>query len=77
MMTPVISSNIESVGHSSQKGNEEWAEQTLRVSFKFGGTYMYHPVDEELFNEMLEAESVGKFFIAAIKNNPNISFEEE
>jgi len=39
----------------------------LTIKFKFGGTYDYIDVEEELFNEMKEAPSVGKFFHARIK----------
>lgn len=57
-MIPVPSSNIEAVGHVGTK---------LRVRFKGGATYEYAGVSEDLFAELVTAESVGKFVNAEIK----------
>ena len=43
------------------------ANKVLRVSFKTGGTYLYHGVGSELFAKMKSAESVGKFMHAHVK----------
>lgn len=53
VLTPVKSSNIEAIGH--HKGD-------LHVRFVGGSTYRYKDVPADLHSQMLEAESVGKFF---------------
>lgn len=55
---PVTSSNIQQVGHQNAD---------LFITFNSGGTYRYDGVQESVFEEMLAAESVGKFFHARIK----------
>lgn len=50
----VTSSNIEAVGHSGHSGT------TMHVTFKNGNTYEYHGVSFEQFQELKNAESVGK-----------------
>ena len=42
------------------------AEKVLRLTMK-GGTYDYKDVPKEKFDEILSAESVGKYFLANIK----------
>ena len=58
-MVPVCSSNIQSVGYD--QGN-------LLVDFKNGRRYVYHGVSLALFNGLVHAPSVGKFFDQSIKN---------
>ena len=60
--TNVTSSNIVSVGY-----NDETSE--LLVTFHSGKQYAYSGVAEEKYREMIEAESVGKYFTQNIKNN--------
>jgi hypothetical protein len=60
--TRVESSQIEAVAH-----NENINE--LYVKFKSGSIYSYSDVPESLYNELLTADSQGKFFIAHIKND--------
>lgn len=55
---PVISSNIDSIGYE---------DGTLEVHFKQGSIYHYYEVPEEIFENLLKVESVGKYFHAAIK----------
>lgn len=55
---PVISSNINQVG---------WEEGTLEVHFKRGHIYQYYGVPEEVFENLLKVENVGKYF-AVIKD---------
>lgn len=43
------------------------APSTLEVEYA-GGTYQYKNVPEELFQQALAAESIGKFLSAEIKN---------
>ena len=54
-MTPVKSSQIESIGHYEET-------QVLCVRFKSGDTYEYDGVSPEVFNDFLTAESVGAYF---------------
>ena len=54
----VTNSNIHQVGHQNAD---------LFIAFHSGGTYRYDGVPESFLDEMLAAESVGKFFHARIK----------
>lgn len=58
-LTPVTSSNVEAVG---------WEADTLRVRYKNGGVYDYRGVPERIFQELLAAESAGKFINSRVKN---------
>ena len=51
-LTPVDSSQIEAVGYEPGK---------LWVKFKRGGTYVYKDVPLGVFQELLTADSKGKF----------------
>ena len=46
--------------------NEE--EKILTVTFNKGGTYEYEDVPKQVYIDMNEAESKGKYFLANIKN---------
>lgn len=59
-MTPVKSSQIESVGFDE-------ATHTLYIQFKSGGKYSYAGVSADTFQSFLHAESLGKYFGAEIK----------
>lgn len=54
----VKSSLLRGVGHQGE---------VLEVEFANGGVYRYTPVSAALFDELLKAESVGKFFNTRIK----------
>lgn len=41
--------------------------KVLTLTFNSGGTYEYKDVPEEVFKDMLAAESVGKYFHSNIK----------
>lgn len=41
--------------------------QTLEVEFKGGGTYRYHLVPPDVFQQFLAADSKGKYFIAHVR----------
>jgi hypothetical protein len=43
------------------------AEKLLRLKFAKGGWYEYQDVPEEVYQELLNAESIGKYFLASIK----------
>ena len=62
-MQRVESSNIDAVGHDLNT-------QTLKVAFQSGGVYEYANVPLEVFQEILQAESVGKTFNRLVKSNP-------
>ena len=53
--TSVISSNIRTVGYDPEAS-------TLEVEFRSGGVYQYNGVEQALFDELMEAPSVGRFF---------------
>lgn len=57
-MTPVTSSQIESVG---------WNNGELRIQFLKGGLYSYRDVSEEEFSALVAAPSVGSLFQQTIK----------
>lgn len=57
-MSPVKSSQIESIGHDSD---------TLAVKFKNGGTYHYHGVSPDEFAKFQKAESFGAYLGKHIK----------
>lgn len=58
--TPVLSSNIASVGHDA-------ATSTLEVEFLSGSLYQYFDVPETVFQELVTASSVGSFLAREIK----------
>lgn len=58
----VESSMILSIGYES-------STSTLEIEFKNGGAiWQYFSVPESLFHELKSAASIGKFFLANIKN---------
>ena len=61
-MSPVKSSQIESVGHDPETS-------TLAIRFKSGGTYHYQNVSADQHNDLVSAESVGSHFHNGIKKN--------
>ena len=58
--TPVKSSNIAAIGHDP-------STKTMAVQFKGSGIYHFRDVPAELFDKMLNSESVGKFFHSNIR----------
>lgn len=52
---PVKSSNILSVGHNPYT-------KTLEVEFRHGDVYRYKDVPRSTYKELIEAESVGRYF---------------
>lgn len=59
VMAPVSSSDIASVGY---EGN------TLYVRFHSGGTYAYSGVPTSVYQQLMRASSLGRYFHANIKN---------
>lgn len=58
----VMSSSLRSVGY-------EPLSKTLEIEFKNGDVYEYHEVPENIYNDLMEAQSHGKYFIQHIRNN--------
>ena len=56
----VESSNIHSIGHNT-------THEILEVAFLSGGIYRYFDVPDVIYDELMNAESHGKYFLAAIK----------
>lgn len=62
----VISSTIFAIGHDEKSA-------TLIVEFKQGGVYAYHPLHKGEYQNLLSADSLGKYFHGYIKYNKNIT----
>jgi hypothetical protein len=59
-MTPVDSSSLLQVGYDS-------GSQELYIEFKEGRTYVYSPVPETTYRELLDADSKGSYFNREVK----------
>lgn len=57
-LTTVVSSNLQSVGHSSAG---------LFVRFKSGGTYVYPDAPKSVYDALVQAESPGREFQNRVK----------
>ncbi len=57
----VESSNLASVGYDA-KG------QILEIEFNHGGVYQYFDVPQEVYDELMDAGSHGKYFVHNIKD---------
>lgn len=58
---PVNSSNLVSVGYDT-------VSETLEVEFKKSGVYQYYNVPEFIYEQLMQAPSLGTFFNNNIKN---------
>ena len=58
---PVNSSNLVSVGYDP-------SSETLEIEFKNTGIYQYLNVPQFMWERLMQADSVGRFFNAEIKN---------
>ncbi len=58
---PVISSNLRSVGYDD-------SSEILEIEFQSGGVYRYYGVPREVFEELLNASSKGRYFLANIRD---------
>lgn len=61
----VKSSHIEEVG---------WEDNKMEVVFNTGDVYLYQPVPREVYNEIVEAKSVGEKFHELIRSNEAIHY---
>jgi len=59
--TPVTSSSLRSVGYDPQT-------LTLEIEFTSGGVYQYQPVPKEEVEGLLQAESIGRYFLDNIRD---------
>ena len=57
----VNSTNLASVGYDSKSG-------TLEAEFTSGATYQYYGVPENMYMQLMSAQSKGKFLNVYIKN---------
>jgi len=62
VMHPVTSSNLVAVGYDKEG-------QLLHVEFKNGLTYAYQGVPDQLYQDLLSAESLGSFFHKNIRTD--------
>jgi hypothetical protein len=58
---PVDSSNIAAIGYRATDG-------TLEIEFKTGSVYRYLKVSQYVYDDLLNARSVGSFFNSRIKD---------
>ena len=58
----VASSNLASVGYDA-------ATQTLEVEFLSGSKYQYYNVSENMYSQLMEVGSKGRFFHQYIRNS--------
>ena len=58
--TAVESSNLASIGYDEKT-------KTLEIEFHSGGIYEYDDVEKEVFEELMNAESHGRYFMSMIR----------
>lgn len=58
----VSSSNLASIGYDSEN-------EILEIEFNHGGVYQYFNVPEEVYEELMSADSHGRYFSANIRND--------
>jgi hypothetical protein len=59
-MIPVESSSIKKVGYDAE-------EKEMYIRFVSGFLYVFQAVPEELFDELVNADSVGSYFAVNVK----------
>lgn len=64
--TDVDSSMLDSVGYDEKK-------KILEVEFNHGGIYEYYDVEKETFDDLINADSLGRYFINNIKDDYDYS----
>lgn len=70
-MQLVKSSNVKAVGYDVET-------KTLQVEFKSGGVYQYKEVQPEMYADLLEAESIGRFVSQVVRvGRRGLRIEEE
>ena len=66
---PVKSRDVKSVGYDERT-------QTLEVEFLSGGIYEYSRVSEQVYEELLQADSKGKYFRRYVRDNLEYSYSQ-
>ena len=56
----VESSNLASVGYDEES-------KTLEIQFHSGGVYQYDDVEKEVYDELMSADSKGRYFMSMIR----------
>ena len=59
-LNKVESSNLDSVGYDEE-------DKVLTIKFNKGGVYNYYGVDKKIYDELMKAESKGKYFHKKVK----------
>ena len=62
----VESSNLASVGYDE-------ATKTLEIQFHSGGIYEYDDVEKEIYDDLMNAESKGRYFMSMIRGGYSYS----
>lgn len=58
--TAVESSNLASVGYDEES-------KTLEIQFHSGGVYEYYDVEKSVYEELMNVESHGRYFMSMIR----------
>ena len=58
----VESSNLASIGYDAEN-------EILEIEFNHGGVYQYFDVSENVYEELMNADSHGRYFIHNIKDD--------
>jgi hypothetical protein len=58
----VFSSNLASIGYDADN-------QILEIEFNHGGVYQYFDVPEDVYEDLMNADSHGKYFVSNIKDD--------
>lgn len=61
-MQEVVSTQLAAVGYDADK-------KALKIQFNSGGEYLYSDVPQDIYEQLLNAPSVGQFFNANVKWN--------
>ncbi|MGE8452092.1 MAG: KTSC domain-containing protein [Pseudomonadales bacterium] len=62
----VSSSNVQSVGYDA-------ASETLEIEFNNGAVYQYFDVPERIYNDLINADSVGGYLAQHVKGTYRFS----
>lgn len=58
----VVSSNLASIGYDAEN-------EILEIEFNHGGVYQYFGVPENIYGELMNADSHGVYFSANVRND--------
>ncbi len=73
---PCVSSNLAATGFFEDTAIPDLDKGNVEIIFKNKSRWRYKGVPRQLYQEMLEAESIGKFYNANIKGNPLFQAEQ-